>query len=182
MAPKFAALVQEFAEFDPELAPGLADFEAFPIDDEEYEAMPAPPLPVAFETTVPANSKPATLSEAFISLGFPEGLQESFLNLVGANASDDPLVVAALPFDVFREGVANDLVLEDGRKPSVFEQGRFHKLFKEVANNCHCVAPNSSWQRRSFVFGLFFFAAYRCSDGRRQRQAPTEGLRGPDPS
>ena len=134
MAPKFAALVQEFAEFDPELAPGLADFESFPIDEEGHEAMPVPPLPVASETTVPANSQPATLSDAFISLGFPEGLQESFLNLVGANASDDPLVVAALPFDVFREGVANDLVLEDGRKPSLFEQGCFYKLFKDVGS------------------------------------------------
>ena len=143
MAPKFAALAAEFPAFDPELAPDAADADIDFPEQEEPE-LPALPLPEAAKTTVPADGKPSTLLDAFDVLCFPEHLHESFLNLVGANPSDDPSVVSALPFDVFREGVASELVLDDGRKPSLFEQGRFYKFFKDLAKLFSASPPSSS--------------------------------------
>ena len=102
MAPKFAALAAEFPAFDPELAPDAEDADVEQSEQEEPE-MPAPRLPEAAKTTVSAIGKPGTLLDAFNVLGFPEHLHDSFLNLVGANPSDDPSVVSALRFDVFRE-------------------------------------------------------------------------------
>ena len=81
-------------------------------------------------TTVGASSKPSTFGEAFCVLGLPDDLHDPLLNMVGADTSSDPSILASIPFDVFRDAVAEDLVLNDGEAPTLFQKGRFFKFFK----------------------------------------------------
>ena len=128
MAARF--LAAEMPEFNAEFAPGATPAKNPELDD---AAENEPLLPSATPglmtgkppaTPVGAPDKPSTLQEAFQSLDFPEDLQEPLLNLVGAELSSDASILAALPFDEFREAVAKDLVLNDGESPTLFQKGR----------------------------------------------------------
>ena len=128
------SLAGELPTFDPALAPGRNGSEAEDASDMEPLAPETPTNKIVtpFKHTVPATGKPDTLLEAFSILNFPEDLHEPFLNLVGTEDNADPSVVASLPFESFREAVSKDLVLEEGRSPTLFEQGRFYKFFKDL--------------------------------------------------
>ena len=62
------------------------------------------------------------------------------MNLVGTSPDAPAEVVASLPFGSFREAVANNLVLGDGRSATLFEQGRFYKFFKDLVR-LFCAPP-----------------------------------------
>ena len=90
-----------------------------------------------------ATDKSDSLAEAFDYFHFPVEYHDSFLNLVGTNADAPAEVVASLPFGSFREAVANNLVLGDGRSATLFEQGRFYKFFKDLVR-LYCAPPLAS--------------------------------------
>ena len=77
-------------------------------------------------------------------LNFPAELRDPLLNLVGAQESSEASVVASLPFDAFREAVSQDLYLESGDKPTLFQQGRFYKFFKDLTKALADPAPPST--------------------------------------
>ena len=125
-------LAAQMPEFNAEFAPGanpVTNPVLHPDVAENESLLPAATPPIITEksavTTVGAPDKPSTLTEAFQMLEFPEELQEPLLNLVGAELSSDAAVLAAIPFDEFREAVAKDLVLNDGETPTLCQKGRF---------------------------------------------------------
>ena len=67
-------------------------------------------------------------------------------------------MIASLPFDAFREAMSQDLYLESGDKPTLFQQGRFYKFFKELgkalADPAPTSAPTSSGTTQSIVLSL----------------------------
>ena len=94
--------------------------------------------------TVGATDQPSTLGEAFEKLTFPEELRDPLLNLIGADVSSDASFLAALPFESFRAAVATYLVLDNGGSPTLFQQGRVYKFFKDLANTFNAPAPSTS--------------------------------------
>ena len=78
------------------------------------------------------------------SLGLPEDPQDPPLNIVGAETSSDPSILASIPFDVFRDAVTEELVLNDGETPTLFQKGRFFKFFKDLMRSFPTEAPGPS--------------------------------------
>ena len=145
MSTGFQSLLRELPTFDASMAPGLGAEIAelapenlgtdLPLAGERLSS--APPGDGA---GVPAKSPPrtvgaicrtSTLGTAFDSLNFPAELRDPLLNLVGAQETSEASVIASLPFDAFREAMSQDLYLESGDKPTLFQQGRFYKFFKD---------------------------------------------------
>ena len=140
-------LEQQLPEFDVRAAPGGAD-PSLEAAVEEKAVLPTTIAPAITgkspSTPVDATGKPSTLEEAFIQYEFPDELRDPLLNMVGAERSSDPAVLAAVPFEVFRSAVADDLVLEDGEAPTLFQKGRFFKFFKDLLKSCSAGVPSSS--------------------------------------
>ena len=143
MAHNLQSMLQnEMPEFDVAAAPGAET--ATPVNprDALADSVPlspgAPPevsifAPGGTEAVVTEKSSPitvgalcqtSTLGEAFAFLAFPEELRDPFLNLVGAQESSEASIIAAVPFDVFRESVSADLYLENGEKTDPLSAGQ----------------------------------------------------------
>ena len=65
-----------------------------------------------------------------MALAFPDDLRNPLLNMIGTDETSEASILAALPFDTFHQVVSNDVVLDSGLAPSLFQQGRFHKFCK----------------------------------------------------
>ena len=158
MATGLQSLLRELPTFDASMAPGL-DAEIVELAPENLgtdlplagERFPfAPPgdgagVPAkSFPKTVGAMCQTSTLGEAFDALNFPAELRDPLLNLVGAQETSEASVIASLPFDAFREAVSQDLYLESGDKPTLFQQGRFYKFFKDLGKALAEPAPPSA--------------------------------------
>ena len=78
--------------------------------------------------------------------------------MTGADVNSEASILAALPFDVFRETVVADLILEDGSQPALFQTGRCYKFFKYLVKayssspsphlqllSLHRLRPRPSW-------------------------------------
>ena len=133
-----SALAAEMPDFDVLMAPGhLTEKPSNPVVVGEAPAPPVDPqqvLPLAGNpevkkssaTTVGASlSQTSTLADAFDVFSFPDELRTPLLDLVGAEESSEASILAALPFDTFREAVSKDVVLATGLPPTLFQQGRF---------------------------------------------------------
>ena len=126
-------LEQQLPEFDVRAAPGGANLNPEAALDDKAVLPTMCALAITGKspsTTVDATGKPSTLEEAFAQYEFPDELRDPLLNMVGADMSSDPSVLAAVPFEVFRSAVADDLVLDDGETPTLFQKGRFFKFSK----------------------------------------------------
>ena len=141
--PAFSVLAAELPEFNPDFAPGMEGMDEGASDSEN-------PQIVKEEQHAPhdykesATGKPSSLADAFEHFNFPAEFHDSFLNLVGTSSEAPAEIVASLPFDSYREAVANHLVLEDGRAATLFEQGRFYKFFKDLVRLFAAPAPLSA--------------------------------------
>ena len=152
-----SALAAELPEFDVLMAPGLNP--TTPVNPAASAEVLSPPgipaqtLPTtgnaevakSSSTTVGASlSQTSTLEDAFTAFAFPDDLRGPLLNLVGADENSEASILAALPFDTFREAVSKEVVLDSGMPPTLFQQGRFYKFFKDLNKALSAPPPPST--------------------------------------
>ena len=132
-----SALAAELPEFDVLMAPGLNP--TTPVNPAASAEVLSPPgipaqtLPTtgnaevakSSSTTVGASlSQTSTLEDAFTAFAFPDELRGPLLNLVGADENSEASILAALPFDTFREAVSKEVVLDSGYAADLVSTGK----------------------------------------------------------